>query len=205
MCPDVPVFGLMTKLDLAQTPSGVKEQHQREKEFIDCLGLHGSKHRFARCRNYCDETAPDRIFNSYPQIDLDILKFLYIVLDPAYEPQNEDKYQNERSLSMPSGEVTPTGYLSMTQNGSLRTRRTKSSSHPPSGDKVRSRSQRWLVGWCSARTALVCVLCYLVLCVCLVGSPLDGSSTGMAVSWLLLFLPVFLLIYYLQIFSLERE
>ncbi len=82
---DIPVFGLMTHADRMTTPYDQRELSSRQQRFMDCLGLTGSKHRFALCRNYCDDETPDRTLKTYPEIDLGILKFIYTILDPAYK------------------------------------------------------------------------------------------------------------------------
>ncbi|XP_021369952.1 uncharacterized protein LOC110461013 [Mizuhopecten yessoensis] len=83
----IPVFGILTKIDGVDLESS--EFKDREKQFLECLGLVGAKQRYARLSNYCSDVdeADERLETYLPKIDVPALKFLRQILDPVYEVQ----------------------------------------------------------------------------------------------------------------------
>ncbi|XP_033757994.1 uncharacterized protein LOC117340341 [Pecten maximus] len=83
----IPVFGIMTKVDGIDLDSS--EFKEREKKFLECLGLVGARQRYARLCNYCSEVDvnDERLEKYLPKIDVPALKFLRQILDPVYEVQ----------------------------------------------------------------------------------------------------------------------
>ncbi|XP_046546726.1 uncharacterized protein LOC124256811 [Haliotis rubra] len=102
----IPLFGVMTKYDKVIPQEefkklegksanidviGHEDYAERESKFIKALGLGGSKHRFLRCSNYCDDTDKDntRIETVIPDLDLPVLKFFTQVSDPVMQVLNK--------------------------------------------------------------------------------------------------------------------
>ncbi|XP_067677622.1 uncharacterized protein [Haliotis asinina] len=81
----IPIFGVMTKSDLVD-PDVDTEYLQKEQRFKDILGLQGTP-RFLRCINYCSDIDPDNnmIFQSYPYLDVPVLRLMTQICDPAIE------------------------------------------------------------------------------------------------------------------------
>lgn len=71
----------MTKADLVDWDA--TDVISREKEFVGALGLRGAEHRYMKCTNYCNDTAPDRTEHVYPKLDINILRFMVQLCDPA--------------------------------------------------------------------------------------------------------------------------
>lgn len=83
----IPVFGILTKIDGIDLDS--TEFKEKEKTFLECLGLVGAKQRYARMVNYCSDVDPndERLEKYLPKIDIPALKFLRQILDSVYEVQ----------------------------------------------------------------------------------------------------------------------
>ncbi|XP_067678517.1 uncharacterized protein [Haliotis asinina] len=89
----IPVFGVLTKQDKVGTAVLSKELYnKREAQFIDALGLVGSRHRLLRCSNYCDDVDHGhRTETVLPELDLPVLKFMTQVSDPVFDVINEQE------------------------------------------------------------------------------------------------------------------
>ncbi|XP_067677560.1 uncharacterized protein [Haliotis asinina] len=106
----IPLYGVMTKYDKVipqeefeklkedtgnQSATidviGEEDYAKRERQFIEALGLGGSKHRFLRCSNYCDDVDKNnrRMETVIPDLDLPVLKFFTQVADPVMQVLNK--------------------------------------------------------------------------------------------------------------------
>ncbi|XP_046344241.2 uncharacterized protein LOC124124982 isoform X2 [Haliotis rufescens] len=108
----IPLFGVMTKYDKVVPQAefeklkekagsnsakidviGQVDYDKRESRFIEALGLGGSKHRFLRCSNYCDDVDKDhrRTETVIPDLDIPVLKFFTQVTDPVMKVLSKDE------------------------------------------------------------------------------------------------------------------
>ncbi|KAL3886850.1 hypothetical protein ACJMK2_026813 [Sinanodonta woodiana] len=86
----LPIYGVLTHADKAD-----ENKETREREFVSCLGLVGSRHRFLICRNYCDDVDDgERTDRCFPELDVPVLRLLKAIFDPKLKIQHDRESYN---------------------------------------------------------------------------------------------------------------
>ncbi|XP_033758622.1 uncharacterized protein LOC117340940 [Pecten maximus] len=88
---EIPVFGIMTKID--QVDESSQEFKNRKQTFMEALSLVGVSHRVAQCVNYCDTIDPmsTRTNQTLPDVDICFLRFMNVVCGSNYVVSNPDE------------------------------------------------------------------------------------------------------------------
>ncbi|KAK3585111.1 hypothetical protein CHS0354_004300 [Potamilus streckersoni] len=94
----IPIYGVLTHADKVD-----EKEETREREFVSCLGLEGSRHRFLICRNYCDDVDHgERMDKCFPELDVPVLRFLKAIFDPELKIQHDNEsYSSMKTRSKP--------------------------------------------------------------------------------------------------------
>ncbi|KAL3886855.1 hypothetical protein ACJMK2_026817 [Sinanodonta woodiana] len=106
----IPIYGVLTHADKVDDLEDTCESGKKtEKEFVSCLGLEGSKHRYLRCRNYCDDVDHGkRMDRCFPELDVPVLRFLTAVFDPELKIQHDDEsYSSMKTKSKLVSKIVP--------------------------------------------------------------------------------------------------
>ncbi|KAK3585104.1 hypothetical protein CHS0354_004294 [Potamilus streckersoni] len=105
----IPIYGVLTHADKVDDQEETYESGRKtEKEFVSCLGLEGSRHRYLRCRNYCDDVDHgERMDRCLPELDVPVLRFLKAIFDPELKIQHDDEsYSAMKTKSKPVSELS---------------------------------------------------------------------------------------------------
>lgn len=88
---DVPIFGLMTKID--RVNKDLVDFKEHERAFMDALQISGQRLRYATMSSYCDETDINLLRRNQciPKIDVPILEFMNQVCSSSYEVQTDEE------------------------------------------------------------------------------------------------------------------
>ncbi|XP_033757878.1 uncharacterized protein LOC117340234 [Pecten maximus] len=99
---EIPVFGVLTGIDLVVDESQKEVYKERKRKFMGLLALEGSGHRFLECFNYCDDVDPTmtRIDKTLPHVDVPILEFMNVVCGRNFVVTNSDESYFDASCSL---------------------------------------------------------------------------------------------------------